>query len=103
MASTIEPTTRTRPPRRVKLDNAVSVVTDAPIDAVWEVVRDVTRVGEWSAECIGAQWEDGATTAVPGARFRGRNRAGRFRWGRRCEVVSAEPYTLVWRTVPSVL
>ena len=39
----------------------------------------------------------------PGARFRGRNRAGLFRWGRVCEVVSADPYELVWVTVPTAL
>lgn len=103
MANTIEPPGRTRPPRRVQLDNAVSVLTDAPIDDVWAVVRDVTRVGEWSGECVGAEWRDGAIAAVPGARFRGRNRAGLFRWGRVCEVVTAEPYELVWRTVPGAL
>ena len=40
---------------------------------------------------------------APGARFRGRNRAGMFRWGRVCEIVSADPYELVWITVPTPL
>jgi len=93
----------TKPSRRVQMDNAVEVVVDADIDAVWAVVRDPTRVGEWSHECVGAEWLGGATAAVPGARFRGRNRAGVFRWGRICEVVSAEPFELCWRTVPTRL
>jgi hypothetical protein len=63
----------------------------------------VTRVGEWSHECVGAEWLGDATAAVPGARFRGRNRAGLFRWGRVCEVAVAEPYELVWTTVPTAL
>lgn len=92
-----------RPPRRVQLDNRVSVTVDAGIDDVWDVVRDVTRVGEWSKECVGAMWLDGASRAMPGARFRGRNRAGLFRWGRVCEVVAADPYELVWITVPTAL
>lgn len=87
--------------RRVQLQNRVEVHVDAPLDAVWDVVQDVTRVGEWSHECVGAVWLDGATEAVPGARFRGRNRAGLFRWGRICEIVSSEPYELAWRTVPT--
>jgi hypothetical protein len=85
------------------MENHVEVTVAARIDEVWEVVRDVTRVGEWSHECVGAEWLDGATAAVPGARFRGRNRAGLFRWGRVCEVVSADPYEIVWRTVPTTL
>lgn len=90
-----------KPPRRVQLAGDVSVTVDVPIDAIWEVVRDVTRVGEWSHECVGATWIDGFTSATPGARFRGRNRAGLFRWGRVCEIVAAEPHELVWRTVPT--
>jgi hypothetical protein len=96
-------TTETRPPRRVQKHGTCTVRTGAGIDAVWAVVRDVTRVGEWSHECLGAKWIDGATAAMPGARFRGRNRAGVFRWGRVCEIVAAEPYELVWRTVPTAL
>lgn len=91
------------PPRRVQMENGVAVTVDAEIGAVWDVVRDVTRVGEWSHECVGAAWIGGSTSPVPGARFRGRNRAGVFRWGRVCEILSAEPYELVWRTVPTAL
>lgn len=92
-----------KPPRRVQMHNSVAVTVDAEVDDVWDVVKDVTRVGEWSHECVGATWLGEATSAIPGARFRGRNRAGVFRWGRVCEIVSAEPYELVWRTVPSAL
>ncbi len=92
-----------KPPRRIQMENSVAVTVDAGIDEVWNVVRDVTRVGEWSHECVGAAWLGDATSAVPGARFRGRNRVGMIRWGRVCEIVSAEPYELVWRTVPTPL
>jgi hemerythrin-like domain-containing protein len=92
-----------KPPRRVQLANRVSVTVEADIEQVWAVVRDVTRVGEWSHECVGAAWLDDARSPVPGARFRGRNRAGVLRWGRVCEIVSADPYELVWITVPTAL
>jgi uncharacterized protein YndB with AHSA1/START domain len=90
-----------KPSRRVQLEGGVAVTVDADIEDVWKLVRDVTRIGEWSHECIDAAWLGGATAAAPGARFRGRNRAGAFRWGRECEVLSAEPYQLTWRTVPT--
>ena len=92
-----------RRPRRVQTSNSVTVTVDADIDMVWDVARDVTRVGEWSHECIGAAWLGEARSAAPGARFRGRNRAGLFRWGRVCEITSAVPYELTWRTVPTLL
>jgi hypothetical protein len=41
-----------------------------------------------------------STTAVRGARFRGKNRRGGFRWTRQNEVVTADPpHELRWRTV----
>jgi uncharacterized protein YndB with AHSA1/START domain len=79
-----------------------SVTIASPPEAVWAVVSDVTRVGEWSGECRGCDWVGDADAAVPGARFRGRNRRGGFRWTRLNEVVLLdEPHELVWRTVPS--
>jgi uncharacterized protein YndB with AHSA1/START domain len=74
-------------------------VASAPADAVWEIIADVTRVGEWSHECRGARLLGGARAAAPGVRFRGRNRAGHFRWSRSCVFSLVEPpRALVWRT-----
>jgi hypothetical protein len=85
-------------------EGRVEVTTGASPAAVWDVVRDPTRVGEWSHECRGAEWVDGATEASPGARFRGRNRQGRARWTRVSEVVTVDaPRELAWRTIPSML
>lgn len=89
--------------RRVQKSGRVAVSVDADIDTVWNVVRDVTRVGEWSHECVGVSWLGDSTSATPGTRFRGRNRSGIFRWGRVCEILVADPYQLVWRTVPGAL
>jgi len=83
---------------------SANIVVEAPAQAVWDVVSDVTRVGEWSGECRGCQWEPGSTAAVPGARFRGRNRRGGLRWTRLNEVVLADaPTELVWQTVAAGL
>jgi uncharacterized protein YndB with AHSA1/START domain len=77
------------------------VVKSAP-EAVWAVVSDVTRVGEWSGECRGCAWTGEPARAEPGARFRGKNRRGGYRWSRLNEIVVADvPKKLVWRTVPA--
>jgi hypothetical protein len=87
--------------RRLPQTGAVEVVVDAPPEAVWAVLADVTRIGEWSHECRGAEWLDGASSAAPGVRFRGRNRAGsRVRWARVCVIRAVDPpHELVWETV----
>jgi hypothetical protein len=75
---------------------------DATPDAVYAVVSDVTSTGDRSPECKTADWLPGHEPGVVGARFRGRNRVGRFiRWSRLCEIVAAEPgREFAFRTVP---
>ena len=59
-------------------------------------------MGEWSHECRRVEWLDGATTAAPGVRFRGTNKAGLWTWSRVNEMVVVDaPQTFAWRTVPS--
>jgi Polyketide cyclase / dehydrase and lipid transport len=88
--------------RTLKHEGHVETVTAASPEAVWDVVSDVTRIGEWSHECKEAAWLDGATGAGPGARFQGRNRLQRMGWARQNELVVADaPRELVWRTVPT--
>ncbi len=88
---------------RVQKTGRVDVVVDASPEQVWRVVSDVTRTGEWSHECQEVEWV-GAAGAVPGARFRGRNRSGPWRWSRTCELVTVdEPREISWRTVSTPL
>jgi hypothetical protein len=78
------------------------VVAPAPVEVVWAVVSDVTRTGEWSHECDRVEWLGGATTAAPGARFRGGNHAAWWRWSRTCEITDVSPGTTIgWRTIPT--
>ena len=82
----------------------VEVVTNATPEAIWEIVSDITRVGDWSHECKAGVWVDGATSSRPGARFKGSNKNGRQSWTRSNEILSADaPHELSWRTVPSRL
>ena len=79
-----------------------SVEIDAPIDDVWALVSDITRVGEYSVECRSCEWIGDDTAPRTGARFRGRNRRNTSRWTRTCEVVDVDaPHRFVWRTLPT--
>lgn len=69
----------------------VESVVPARPEEVYAVVADVTRIGEWSHECRGAEWLDGATGPAVGARFRGTNKVSWFGWSRVCTVTAAEP------------
>ncbi len=88
---------------QVQKRSCVEVEVDATVQDVWAVVCDVTRVGEWSHECRAARWLGHPSGLVPGARYRGLNRAGWARWRRTSEIVAVDPpRQLVWRTVPTV-
>lgn len=72
---------------------SVTVHMDAPVEKVWELVGDVTRIGEFSPETFEAEWLDGATGPAIGARFRGhvrRNGRGPVYWTT-CTVTACEP------------
>jgi len=72
---------------------SVTVRIEAPPDRIWDLVSDVTRIGEFSPETFEAQWLDGADGPRPGARFRGhvrRNGRGPVYWTT-CTVTAAEP------------
>lgn len=71
---------------------SVTLHMQAPVDRVWELVSDVTRIGEFSPETFEARWADGATGPAPGARFRGhvkRNGVGPVYWTN-CKVITCE-------------
>ena len=68
----------------------VRVHVDATPDELYDMVSDVTRMGEWSPETIRCVWLDRATGPAPGARFKGTNKRGIFRWSTKPEVVVAD-------------
>lgn len=59
---------------------SASIHVDAPPERVYDLLADITRMGEWSPETYRAEWRNGATRARTGARFRGWNRKGPVRW-----------------------
>ena len=77
------------------MQDSVTVTMDATPEAVWALVSDVTRIGEFSPETFEAEWLDGATGPAVGARFRGhvkRNGKGPIYWSE-CTVTVCEPRT----------
>ena len=65
------------------LGDEVSVQMDATPAAVWDLVSDVTRIGEFSPETFEAQWTRGSTGPEVGAYFKGhvkRNGVGPTYW-----------------------
>lgn len=68
----------------------------APIGEVYAAVTDVTRMGEWSPECVSGRWVGGATGPAVGAEFEGDNVAAvgpitLKRWTTTSKVLEAEP------------
>ena len=57
---------------------------------VYELIADVTRMGEWSPESAGGEWLSGEPGTV-GSTFRGDNRRPWFKWSTICTVIAAEP------------
>ncbi|TLF44791.1 SRPBCC family protein, partial [Nonomuraea sp. KC401] len=72
---------------------SVQVHIRAEPRAVWNLIADVTRMGEWSPVCRRCAWIAPATGPAAGARFVGHNRMAGLRWSRECEVVVCEPGT----------
>lgn len=75
-----------------KSHDAVSVDIAASPDEIYALVSDITRMGEWSPECIRCSWAKGATGPEVGARFKAKNKGRRGpAWFNLPKVTAAEP------------
>ena len=75
------------------LTGEVAVRMAAPPSVVWDLVSDVTRIGEFSPETFEAEWIRGAAGPAVGAQFKGhvkRNGVGPTYWTL-CTVTACEP------------
>jgi uncharacterized protein YndB with AHSA1/START domain len=71
----------------------VKVELDGSPQQIWDLITDVTRIGEWSPECCDGWWVD-TTPPLPrlGALFEGHNRyPGGFEATVPCVVTEASP------------
>jgi uncharacterized protein YndB with AHSA1/START domain len=67
---------------------SATIEIDAPPATVYDLVSDVTRMGEWSPECKRCDWRD--EPGQVGSTFRGRNRSGLARWSTTARVLVAD-------------
>ncbi|HEY6623663.1 MAG TPA: SRPBCC family protein [Acidimicrobiales bacterium] len=72
------------------LNHSASIIVSCSADDLYDMVSDVTRMGEWSPVCRACWWDDGETPRV-GAWFTGRNELPDRTWETRSEVAVAEP------------
>lgn len=92
-------------PMAYELSDSITVAA-SPAD-VHALVSDITRTGEWSAQCYKAQWDDAVTAEVPagsrvGATFTGHNRTDEREWSTVSEVIVDEPgVEFAWRVTSS--
>jgi len=75
-----------------KRNDSVSTEISAPPQRVYELVSDITRMGQWSPECYECRWAKGATGPAVGARFKAKNKGARGpSWSSTPVVTVAEP------------
>lgn len=74
----------------VTVHATVSTVVPAVPETVYDLVTDITRMGEWSPETVEAVWLDGARRAAVGVRFKGTNAIGSTRWATKPVITEAE-------------
>jgi hypothetical protein len=79
---------------------SASINIAAAPEVVWSLVADVTRMAQWSPECIRAEWTDGADGPTAGAHFHGYNRQGTLEWDELCLVTECQPGRLFAFEVP---
>ncbi|MGY1814076.1 SRPBCC family protein [Blastococcus sp. SYSU D00820] len=72
-----------------ELTHSDSVVVAASPEAVYDLVSDVPRTGEWSPVCRACWWDEGDGPRV-GAWFTGRNETPERTWETRSQVVTAD-------------
>jgi len=58
-------------------------------EAMWRLVTDLPRMGEWSPENRGGEWINAKGPAV-GVRFKGRNKNGKRSWSTTVEVIRCD-------------
>jgi|ERR1700677_1406040 Polyketide cyclase / dehydrase and lipid transport len=72
----------------IPLTISESLVIERSPEDLYDMVSDVTRMGEWSPECKACWWDNGDGPRV-GAWFSGRNEVPERTWETKSQVVAA--------------
>ena len=78
------------------LTGSATITIDRPVAEVFGAVSDISRMGEWSPECVACRWADGVDGPAVGAAFSGDNvaKAGPItlkKWTTTSEITAYEP------------
>ncbi|HEX7161475.1 MAG TPA: SRPBCC family protein [Trebonia sp.] len=68
-----------------------SVEIEAPVETVWDLVKDVRRMAEWSPQVESTRLADGITEVGPGVTFTNANSHGELTWKTHGTVVRFTP------------
>jgi uncharacterized protein YndB with AHSA1/START domain len=68
-----------------KYRHTETITIDRPAEEIYDLVADVSKMGQWSPVCTGGEYDTDDPTW-----FTGHNAIGDFNWSTRCEVVAAE-------------
>lgn len=71
------------------LNYSESIDVARPPEVLYDMISDITRMGEWSPVCKACWWDPGHTPRA-GAWFTGRNELPERTWETRSEVVAAD-------------
>lgn len=74
---------------KTPLTSSASITVARAPEDLYDMVADVTRMGEWSPICTACWWDDGQGPSV-GAWFTGRNEQPDRAWETRSKVVAAD-------------
>jgi hypothetical protein len=75
------------------MQGSATVHMGAPAAKIWNLIADISNIGQFSPETFEAEWLDDATEPAVGARFRGhvrRNEIGPVYWTV-CRITACEP------------
>ena len=78
------------------IEGSASIIITAPPGDVFAAVSDITRMGDWSPECVAGRWAAPAEGPEVGAKFEGDNVAKLGpvtlkKWTTTSEVTACEP------------